>query len=59
MIQVIYYNHQKVLPRKHNRQLTFPSNENRQLTLLNVTFSSKIFTISSSAFRMCCHSMSC
>ena len=59
MIQVNYYNPQKVLPRKEYSQLTFSSNENQQLSLSNVTFSSEIFSISSSSMRMCRQRMSC
>ena len=59
MIQAIYYNPQKVLPRKPGTQLIFSSNENQQLSLSNVTFSSEIFSISSSSMRMCCQRMSC
>jgi hypothetical protein len=59
MIQVNYYNPQKVLPRKEYNQLTFSSNENQHLSLSNVTFSSEIFSISSSSMRMCCQRMSC
>ena len=59
MIQAIYYDPQKVLPRKPGTQLIFSSNENQELSLLNVTFSSEILSMPSSSMRMCCHSMSC
>jgi len=58
MIQAIYYNPQKVLPRKPGTQLIFSSNGNQQLSLLNITFSSEILSIPSSNMRMHCSSMS-
>ena len=59
MIQAIYYNPQKVLPRKPGTQLIFTLNENQQSSLSNVAFSSEILSMPSSSMRMCCHSMSC